>query len=175
MRIPSRYPWTWRLGLLLGAALAAVTVYDSRVPGGTGSLGADVSLTVNLTGELDVRPFGRVLTASGMRPSRPESGRETRLAVENQTARPLEVRMRTRPSIRDLDRLLAVRVSAGERELFAGRLGGLRRWTRTPLQLRSGQSRPVTVRVWLPDSVRRGYEGRSNDILLELETSSGKI
>jgi hypothetical protein len=115
-----------------------------------------------------------VLTASGMRPGRPENGKETRLGVENQTARPLELRMRARPSIRDLDRLLAVRVSAGEQELFAGRLGVLRSWTRTPLQLRSGETRPVTVRIWLPDSVGRGYEARRDDIVLELETSGGR-
>lgn len=171
MRSPRRHPWTWRLGLLLGAALAAVAVYGWRVPGGTGSVGADVNLIVNLTGELDVHPFGRVLTASGMRPSGPESGRETTLAVENQTARPLEMRMRAHPSIRDLDGLLALRVSAGRRELFAGRLGGLRRWTHSALQLRSGETRAVTVRIWLPDSVGRGYERRIDDIVLELETS----
>jgi hypothetical protein len=171
MRSPTRHPWTCRLGLVLGAALAAVALYGWQVPRGTGSLGADVSLTVNLTGELDVQPFGRVLAASDMRPGRPESGRETRLAIKNQTARRLELRMRARPSIRDLDGLLGVRVSVGERKLFAGRLGGLRRWTRTALQLRSGETRPVTVRIWLPDSVGRDYEGRSDDIVLELDAT----
>jgi hypothetical protein len=161
----ARHRWTKGLGVLVGACLAAVAIHGWQVPRGSGALAAELVIEVNRTGELDVAPVGRFLAASGMRAgARPAQGS---FRLHNQTARPLRVRLRARPSIPDLDALLELRVTAGRHELFEGRLRDLRRWTRAPLLLRSGEARRLAVRAWLPRGAH-GYDARSARTVLDL-------
>lgn len=141
-----------------------LAVWAWRVPGGTGTLGADVIFLAHPTGELGVST-GPVLSGTGMHP--PDEARGT-LTLRNQTAATLDVRLRGLPSGGNLDDLLRVEVVAGDRPLFLGTLGGLRTWTETPLLLPSGGTATLSVRAWLPAEVRGGYEGRVEQVSLEL-------
>jgi hypothetical protein len=151
-------------GLVLGAALVVVLLPGWRVPGGKVAPGADVSVTVNRTGELDVAPHGRLLHVRDLLPGR---FAEARFVATNTAGTTLAVRVRVRADGVDLDEQLAVRVLARRRPLFSGTLGGLRRPPRRRLVLSAGASAPVVVRVWLP-SRARAYGARSADLSLEL-------
>ena len=50
---------------------AASLVLSSRIPPGTGTLGADVILASSPTGELGVSPVGPFLSATNLSPSEP--------------------------------------------------------------------------------------------------------
>jgi hypothetical protein len=74
------------------------------------------------------------------------------------------VRLRARPSSRELDRGLRVEVRArGSRVLFAGPLRGLRRWSR-PFAIPRGASRELVVHV----RAASGGRGGATDVAVEL-------
>jgi hypothetical protein len=156
-----------RAGVAAGIALVAVVVVAFRIPDGSGTLGADVILSVSPTGELGVSRSGPFMSATGLRPGGSLSGD---VDVTNQTGKRLAVRLHALPDSKDLDRLLVVDVRAGDARLYHGRLGGLRARTR-PFRLDSGRKRAVRVRASLPASVREGYAGRIQTIKLELSSA----
>jgi hypothetical protein len=149
--------------LVLGAALVVVLLLGWRVPGGQVAPGADVSVTVNRTGELDVAPHGRLLHVRDLRPGR---FAEARFVATNTAGTTLAVRVRVRADGADLDEQLAVRVLARRRPLFSGMLGDLRLPPRRRLVLSAGTSAALVVRVWLP-SRARAYRARGADLSLE--------
>jgi hypothetical protein len=153
-------------GLLLGLAIALLAVLSWRIPASGGALGADLTFVATSSGELDLSPAGRFLTARGLAPgAEPVVGD---LEVSNQTGRRLTWRVRALPSTRELDRLAVVDLSTGGRVLYRGALGGLRRHGRRAFRLGSGASRALTARVWLRRGAGNGWRGRIVDVQLEV-------
>jgi hypothetical protein len=155
------------LGVVLGVSLAAVALIAWRVPGGEGTLGADVRVETLQTGEVGVAPLHPFLTAPSLMPGSQASGSVT---LRNQTGSPLAVRLRARPSSRDLDRILRVQVRAGGRPLYDGGLGGLRASGTLPLRLAPAASVRVGVRAWLPGGLRTGFKGRIVAVTLDVDS-----
>lgn len=165
----------WRVsGLLLGAGVTLVALASWRMPPAGGRLGADVRILSAPTGELDVSPSGPFLSANDLGPGSPDGGARGELAVRNQTGSPLSVRARLLPSASDLDALLRVRVSAGEERVLDGTLGELRTWSARAIHLAPGERRELHVQAWLPGTVRDGYQGRVEDVGLELRAEPAK-
>jgi hypothetical protein len=167
MSIPSRGV-TRCAGSILGATLVVLLLAAWHVPGGPNARGADVSVTVNRTGELDVEPLGRLLAARDLLPGRSAGAL---FFARNTTGAGLAVRVRARVAGADLDDRLMVRVTTWGRPVFSGTLRELRVTTRHSLVLSPGASVPVIVRVWLSPRAR-AYRGRSAEMSLELRSAA---
>jgi hypothetical protein len=154
-------------GILVGVAVAVVALTSWRVPGGERTLGTDVRIEALQTGEIGVAPLHPFVSAPSLLPGSSVAGDVT---VRNQTGVPLALRVRALPSVRDLDRLLVVRVSAGSRTLYDGSLGGLRAAGTQPLTLRGATAQRLHVSASLPAGVRRGFQGRIVDVSLQIAT-----
>jgi hypothetical protein len=156
-----------RAGFAVGVALVAVLAVAFRVPHGTGTLGADVILSLSPTGELGVSKPGPFMTVTGLRPGRSFDGKVT---VHNQTGKRLAVRLRALPDSKDLDRILLVDLRAGATRLYRGPLGGLRNRTRA-FDLDADEQRFLHVRAFLPRGLERGYAGRVETVKLDLSST----
>lgn len=155
------------LGVLVGVSLAVVALISWRVPGGERTLGTDVRIEALQTGEIGVAPLHPFVSAPSLLPGSSVAGDVT---VRNQTGVPLALRLRALPSVRDLDQLLVVRVSAGSRTLYDGSLGGLRAGGSQPLALRAATAQRLHVSASLPTGVRTGFQGRIVDVSLRIGT-----
>jgi hypothetical protein len=156
-----------RAGFAVGVALVAVLAVAFRVPHGTGTLGADVILSLSPTGELGVSKPGPFMTVTGLRPGRSFDGK---VSVHNQTGKRLAVRLRALPDSKDLDRPLLVDLRAGDMRLYHGPLGGLRSRTRA-FSLASDEQGELQVRASLPRGRKPGYAGRVVTVKLELSSA----
>lgn len=157
--------WARVLGGCLGAALALTALANARVPPAGGALGLDLTVAASPSGELGIDPPGPALAVTGMRPgSVPAKGS---FAIRNQTGRVRAFRLRALPSIPDVDRALRLRAVSGRTVLYDGTLGGLREWTTTRVELRSGETAAVSLRAWLAPGATR-WAGRVADVPLEL-------
>jgi hypothetical protein len=155
------------VGILVGVAVAVVALIAWRVPGGARTLGADVRIEALQTGEIGVMPLHPFVSAPSLLPGSSVSGDVT---VRNQTGVPLKVRLRALPSVRDLDQLLVMRVSAGARTLYDGELGGLRASGSRPLALKATAAAHLRVSASLPAGLRSGFRGRIVDVTLQIDT-----
>jgi hypothetical protein len=164
-RLPS-IRWLKCGGFALGLAVAAAALLSWRVPGGTGTLAADVYFRSIPTGEIAATPAGDFISGSGLEPGL-ANALEGVLNVRNQTGRKLAVRLRAPAQHRDLDRLLRIDIAAGSTHLYRGSLGGLRRWTRAAFPLEPGESGSIRVRAWLPSRLNSGYQGRVETATVE--------
>jgi hypothetical protein len=151
-----------RIGLAIGLVLALAAVLSWRIPGGGAGLGADVSFVAAPPGELTAEPVEAFLSAPGLEPGESASGR---LRLRNITGGPVALRLRARPSSRDLDRALEVALGS-----YRGSLGRLRRWTPAGV-LPRGAERVVGVRVRIADGARTA--GASVAVTVELEARGG--
>lgn len=158
-----------RAGVAAGVLVVVGLVLAFRVPDGSGTLGADVIVSISPTGELGVSRSGPFMSATGLRPGGTLRGE---VEVTNQTGRPLAVRLRALPDSRDLDGLLVVDVRAGRatRPIYTGRLGDLRAGT-PAFRLDSGRKAALRVRASLPRGLKGGYAGRIETIKLELSSA----
>jgi hypothetical protein len=153
-------------GLLVGLGVAVLAVLGWRIEAESSPLGADLAVVAAPSGELELSPAGRFLSARSLTPGgQPARGE---LRVRNQTGRTLVVRPRALPSTRELDRVVVVELSAGARSLYRGWLGGLRRGSRRALRLRRGATAEVAMRAWLPRGSAPGWRGRIVDVEFEL-------
>ena len=150
----------------LGLSVAFAAVVAWRVPPGEGVLGTDVVVASGPTGELQVDPVGPFLSAAGLQPG--TQGAVEPLKVRNITAIPQVVRVRALPTGHDLDEILWVAVEAGDLELHRGPLGELRDGSTRGVTIAPGETRIVSVRVWLPPESDEGFRGRIESIQLEL-------
>ena len=158
-------------GAFVGLVLAATALWHWQIPPGTGFPGTDVIVASGPTGELDIAPPGPFVTANGLVPgAMPATGRGA-VQVRNQTGRRLDVRFRAVPDASDLDHVLWVEVTVGTNRLYRGDLHELRRWTATPWLLDSNQLEPLAVRVWIPGSVRSGYQGRIESVNIDFRAT----
>jgi hypothetical protein len=158
------------LAFLAGLALAAFLVLGWRMAPGPSELGLELRLVLNSTGELGVSPAGQLAVGRGLRPRTGNDGLEAHTTVRNQTADPISVAVRARPSSRDLDRVLMVRVRLAGRPLFNGPLGELRTFSRRGVSLAPGERARLSISTRLPARVRSGYQARIEDLTLELGT-----
>jgi len=157
--------WVSRAGFALVLVVVGLALLGWRVPGGDGSLGADVIFAANPSGELAISPIGPFITVAGLEPS---GERQGAINVKNQTGSTLAVKPRAAAEGRDLDRVLRVELKAADKLLFSGPLGGLRNGTSRAFVLTPGQTSPLDVRIWLPPSIRAGYQGRIASVHMEL-------
>jgi hypothetical protein len=155
------------LGVLVGVSVAVLALVSWRVPGGERTLGTDLRIEALQTGEIGVAPLHPFVSAPSLLPGSSVAGD---LTVRNQTGVPLALRLRALPSVRDLDRLLVVRVSAGSRTLYDGSLGVLRAAGTQPLALRGPMAQRLHVSASLPPGVRSGFQGRIVDVSLQIAT-----
>jgi hypothetical protein len=155
-----------RVGLAVGLLLAAVAVLSWRIGAEGAPLGTAVSFLAAPPGELTAAPAGEFVSARGLEPGETARGR---LQLRNVAGGRVEVRLRARPSARELDRPLMVRLQAAGRTVFRGRLGSLRAWTRA-LTIPRGEVRSLDVRAWLA----RPAVGASVDVTIELRAEVGR-
>jgi hypothetical protein len=154
-------------GICVGVVLAVAALIAWRVPGGERTLGADVRFEALQTGEVGVAPLHPFASSPSLLPGHSLSGDA---AVRNQTGVPLALTLRALPSVRDLDGLLAVRVSAGNRVLYNGNLNGLRARGTQPFTLGPASALRLRVSASLPAGVRTGFQGRIVDVSLQVES-----
>jgi hypothetical protein len=160
--------WIRSLGLVLGVTVAAIAVVSSRIPAGTGVLGADIILASAPTGELNVTPTGPFLTATNLTPSSPASSGS--IAVFNQTGSSLDVAVRGLPSSTDMDKIMLVQVAADGTSIYDGTLGGFRDWTTKTISLASGQTTHLTLRTWLDPRSGEAWSGRITQVGIEFDS-----
>jgi hypothetical protein len=152
-------------GFALGVVAVVLVLVAWRVPRGDGHAGSDVVVVSQPIGELAVLPTGAFISTTNLEPGNSSSGS---FAIENQTGKALRVSLHALPDQPDLDGLLHVRVSSRSRLLYAGTLGGLRRWTRTQLVLPVRGHAPLSFRISLPEGIGRAYEGQVETVPIEL-------
>src|SRR2546421_371139 len=163
--------WIRSLGLVLGITVAAITLVSSRIPPGTGLLGADIVLASAPTGELAVTPTGPFLSATNLTPSSPASSGS--ISVFNQTGSTLDVAVRGLPSSTDMDQVMLVQVAADGTQIYDGTLGGFRDWTTKTISLASGQTANLTVRTWLDPTSGEAWSGRVTQVGIEFDSNPG--
>jgi hypothetical protein len=164
--------WARAIGLVLGVAFVGTAITLARVHGGSDRvLGADVTFASGPTGELAVSPIGPFVRGLNLRPTSPANASTGSIDVRNQTGSTLRVRVDASPSIRDLDGVLFVRITAGDRRLFRGPLGKLRHWTSKSLTLVGGGDVHLEIATWVPPAMTGGYEGRIADVGLQFQSS----
>jgi hypothetical protein len=172
----TRYRAVGRVAFIVGAAVAIVLVLQSRVPAAPIGNGLEVRATANLTGRLDVRPFGTVLKADELlaRPGRDVAGGWT--MITNQTPRPLLLQIRSRPGLSELDDLLRVHVELGGHKLVDTTLRRFRDWVGWNMVLTPAEPQKLVVRVrlWGEGLPRSRYAGRVVSMPLEFRTTFAK-
>src|SRR2546429_4480068 len=147
---------------LAGLAIAAVAVAGWRVPTQSPT-GASLQMVAVGTSELQASPGHPFVISSNLRPSGAGHPAVGRVVLTNTMAQPLAVRIHALPSIPDLDGLLHVKASAAGRTVYDGRLGGLRSWTKQSFLVpQSGAQTLLVIHYWLPASVKRGFQNRSD-------------
>jgi hypothetical protein len=144
--------WT---GLFAGLGLALVTLALARVPAGTGSVPARLSLVAEPSVRLGVSPVGReLLSARKLVPgSGPVSGV---VQVSNLTGDTLSVRPRLRPVGTPAPDALRVEVTTAGRTIYSGPVAG----TPGKLRLPGRTATRVRFRISAPHSADRQVRGR---------------
>ena len=165
--MPATRPERWirRLAFAVGLTAAALTLASWQTPRAAEQSRIELGVRVNPTGQVGVRPLGRVLHVQALAPGRPARGTA---GLRNLTAEPLTVRVRGALANRDLDDVVHVRLAGGRRRLYDGSFGGLRRWTRRGLPLAAGGRRGLSVTLSIPRSARGSLVGAGGEISLEL-------
>ena len=152
-------------GLAAGLVLAASLLLSWRVAPSDGRLGADVRLVSLVPGELTTAPKGFFLSARSMQPgAAPKIGR---LRVRNIAPGTAAVSVKALPSDRTLARVVQMQLSSGGRVMARGSIERLRRPS-APMRIPLGKVRTLEAKVWIPRSVKRGYEARLADVTLDL-------
>jgi len=165
MAVFGTHRWARIAGFTVGVAAVAALMVTWQVDPGAGTVGADVTFLASPTGELDI-PTGPFVRGVGMAPGDDATGT---VPVRNQTGSTLAIAVRVLPSIADLDPVLRVHMTAGEREVYDGPLGGLRDWS-DPFRLASGKRVPLAVAVTLPGGSDEDSHGRIDDVSLEFRS-----
>ena len=151
------------IGFVLGIAIAASVVIESRIPAGAGVLGADAHIVVAPSGELAVKPSGLVLEATGMTPASEHVTGS--FQVMNQTGSVLDVRLHGIPDAPGLNHTLWIWVTGTDDEtIYRGSLGGFRDWTSSSITLRPGGWRTLGFEAWIPGDAGPGYIGHMAQI-----------
>ncbi len=152
-------PWISRAALLAGAVTALAIALTGRIHGGGVVPGAELTLDAAPPEGLVVSPAGKAFLRGRMlRPGGPPAAGAVR--VRNAADRPLAVQVGVRTGTPDLDALLEVELTAGDRVLARGRLGSVEPEGKA-VTLGPGEQRTLRARAWLPRSSRDGWQARS--------------
>jgi hypothetical protein len=155
---------------LVGAAAAVVLLFGWRVPQGTGTTPAGVTLSAASVPELVLGRTGQFASSTEL-VADGRSAVEGTLDVRNPDAVRVAIHARLRADTSDLDSAVQVRLDADEVTLYRGPLGGLRSWTRRDVTIDPGDSTLIRVVA----SLRRGaerWQGRQVIATLELDARS---
>ena len=158
-----------------GLVLVPVVIWALRVPAPRDDPGAQVRLTAVSSGELTASTAKPFVSTRDLRPSSRRDGATGSATLTNVTAERVEVAVRADSSAPDLDRLLRVRLTIDGRPWYGGSVAGLRREAKSGPNLTSGHTARVRATVWLPRSVRHGYEARRDDLALHFESRAGEL
>ncbi len=153
-----------------GLAIVAAAVASWRVPAGTVVPGIDLKVSATPTGELEMPRSGTFIEAHDLKPGTTHARAAGKLAIRNQTGTDLSVRVKAAASSADLDELLQMKITAGDRVVAEGSLESLSGWSKRALRLPEGTQRTLTVEAGLPDSAGRGYQGRIADVSLVFDS-----
>jgi len=156
-------------GFIAGVAVAVLVLMSWQVSSSRPTVGMDLRMVAIAGGELHVSKAGVFLGVTGMKPGGTGSAERGRVIVSNEGTEELSVQMGAHPSIRELDKLLMVRLRVDGRALFRGKLGELRSGTARPFALAGRERQTLEASVWLPSSASDGYQGLTTDVSLELE------
>jgi hypothetical protein len=160
-------------GLLAGALVSFVLLVQARVPRPAGSLDAALTLTASPTGELGISPSGIVMR-SGRIAAGAGAVRAT-LEVRNQTGVALDLKLAAKPSSGDLDEAVRLLIADRENVLFDGRVNSLRSGSRA-LRMAPGEARRLRISArLLPDAPPESFEGRSDEVALELSSTPSEV
>ena len=162
--------WIGRAGVAAGVLAVGAFVLGAGAPQKPPPTGLELTMSANLTGELDVMPHGRpFLAADGLRPGERRTGAIT---VTNITTERQLVRLRVSeqgPGATDLDDAIAIDVKADGVQGFADSLGGLRRWSSPGMSVAPGRTLKLRFSVVLRPT-QAAYDGRSESLLMELKS-----
>ncbi len=122
------------------------------------------------SGELSASPAKPFVSTRDLRPSSRRAGENGSATLTNVVAETVEVAVRAESSTPELDRLLRVSLMLDGRPWYEGSLAGLRREAVSGPRLASGRTATVRAKVWLPKSVRHGYEARRTDVALYFQS-----
>jgi hypothetical protein len=156
-------------GFIAGVAVAALVLMSWQVSSSRPAVGMDLRMVAIAGGELHVSNSGVFLGVTGLKPGGPGSAQRGRVIVSNEGTEELLVQVGAHPSIRELDKLLMVRLRVGGRAVFRGKLGALRSGTNRPFALAARERQTLEASVWLRSSASDGYQGLTTDVSLELE------
>ena len=159
------------IGLLLGFSLAVIVVLSSRIPPGTGFLGADLIVASGPTGELAVSPIGPFISATNLTPGPETTAPSGDLKILNQTGSTLRVQVRGLPSTKDLDSTVMVDVTSSGDPIFHGTLGDFRGWSTGSVTLAPGQRADLSVSTWLANTEDRAWAGAIAQYSIEFRST----
>ena len=155
-------------GLITGLVIAAALVALLRIPQEDGRLGADVRLVATASDGIktDSGAFltGRHLTSGG-------EAATGKLTVTNDSRGEALISFRTLAPKTELARNMHVELSYDGKKIAGGSLAELSRWS-GKLRLTRGSTRTLDASAWIPGTVRKGYEGKTADINLQVR---GKV
>jgi hypothetical protein len=157
-----------------GLVLVPLMIWALHVPASGADPGAEVRVSAVSSGELTASPAKPLVSTRDLRPSSRRAGANGSATLTNVTAERVEVAVRADSSAPELDRVLRVRLTIHGRPWYDGYLAGLRRQAVTGPGLASGRTATVRAYVWLPKSVRHGYEARRADVALHFEPREAK-
>jgi hypothetical protein len=136
-----------------------------RFPPSDGSLGADVRLVALAPGELIVKPTDAFLMGRNLKAGGP--GADGRLRVRNITTGPVDVRVKALPSDRKLARLIHIELRSGGKVLANSSMAAIRSGS-LPMRIPVDKVGTLQARVWIPRSVKRGYQAGLADVTMDL-------
>ncbi len=157
---------------LAGLAVAAMAVAGWRVPAHSNP-GAKLQLVAVGTSELQSTPPHPFTISNALKPGASRGG-VGRIALRNTMEQPLAVRIHTLPSITDLDKMLRVEATAKGKQIFRGRLEDLHSWSKRQFVVPSHQETQLQARLWLPESVKRGYQNREATVTIEFKLAPAR-
>ena len=162
--------WTGRFGLLAGILVVAAWLAVAGRPGDAAEPAASIRLGALVNGELEISPLTKpVLESSKLRAGgRAATGT---LRLRNVTPVRRDFALRTSASQRELDRSAQIEVADGDTTLLRTTLGRSRAWTGTGLRLAKGETRKLTVRVWIPKNAPDGWQAGRGDVTLEFRSA----
>lgn len=156
-----RRRWARSLGLVLGAGVALYFINLHRVPGGSGTPGARITMVARSLGEFKLDPVLPFLVSPTMHA---EGGSaEGGLSISNISPKAHLIRMKPTSASHDLDGLVRISVSVGDEVLFDGLLSEFATKVR-PFILGIAERKDFSFEVHLPKTTESNVVGRIADI-----------
>jgi hypothetical protein len=158
-------------GLLVGLGAVAIALLSWQVSR-PGTPGLDLTMVATPSVPLSVSPQTGFISASDMRPGTSRASAHGRVTVRNNGRGPAHLSLKAVGASPEVARVLQVSITSSGYVLYRGSMAGLRSWS-TPRGLLPGGARhTLDVQLSLPDSARRGYQRRIEDLHLQFLATS---